>query len=325
MPGRRLAFALVGILGTAAPLAAQSDIVARSAQRPMIPPSATPPVPTASEPVPPLLSIPETPGYLPSTAPCSTTPNAYYHGHAYLPETNPDGRTGLCGNDSRGNQLWFTAAYFLGVTEDLGPVKREETHGFRVGAGYWFDEYRSFGVELSFFSTHDSADTFTNIAFVNAPVVFAGGDLNLRANLFTFDRYRFDGLIGYRALYLSETYNSYSEVEPTILSHAENNVHAFQLGGVVHYHFGPYFTDATVKLGFGTNRQRLMLNGIETTDSKFAFVPEVTLRAGYLLGSGTRFYFGYNFVYLSQAARPNNLGPNNFSLNAFVLGMEFLF
>jgi hypothetical protein len=212
------------------------------------------------------------------------------------------------------------------VTEDLGPVKREETQGFRLGAGYWFDQNQSLGVELSFFSTHDSADSYTNVpSFVNAPVVFAGGDINLRANLFNYDRYRFDGLVGYRALYLSETYNSYSDVEPTILAHAENNVHAFQLGGVVHYHFGPYFTDAAVKLAFGTNRQRLTLNGIEMTDSKFAFVPEVNLRVGYWLGSGTRFYFGYNFVYLSDAARPNNLGPNNFSLNAFVVGLEFLF
>jgi hypothetical protein len=123
---------------------------------------------------------------------------------------------------------------------------------------------------------------------------------------------------------LGERYNSFAPTE-TIFSRASNLVHAFQIGAVVDYHFGPYFGDLTGKIGFGQNNQKTTLNGLTMTDTAFAVVPEVNFRMGYLLGSGTRAYIGYNMLFLNNAARPNNLGPNNFILNAVTAGLEFMF
>jgi hypothetical protein len=315
MPVRRcLAFALVGILAPASLAVAQNDLItvtARTAQQPL----ALPAVPLVGDNPPASARAPV------------AAPSGYYPGHASSwPETNPDGRAGMCGNDSRNNyRYWFNAAYFIGVTEDLGFVKREETHGVRLGTGYWFDDSRTLGTDLSFFATHDTFHEITNtLALVNSPVTFTGGDVNLRANLFSVDRYRLDGLVGYRLLHLSERFNSTSAAQ-TITAESNNLVNAFQIGAVGDYRFGPYLGELGVKIGVGRNRQRLTLNGIETKDSTFAVVPEVNFRIGYLLGSGTRFYLGYNFIYLNEAARPNNLGPNNFGLNALTAGLEFLF
>lgn len=326
MPVRRsMAIALVGILGMVSSARAEDDIITittRTAQRPVTLPGTSP---TGDE-LPPLIRVPEATLAPVPAAPCQTSPNAYYHGHSYLPETNPDGRAGLCGNDHRGpTKFWVNAAYFLGITEDLGPVKRDETHGVRLGAGYWFDDYRTYGVDLSFFATHDTYHEIVGgPALLNSPMTFAGGDANLRGNLLTYDRYRLDGLLGYRVLHLSEQFNRTTFTQ-VLLTKSNNVVNAAQIGAVGEYRFGPYFGDLAVKVAFGNNSERLRVNGLETTNSVFVIVPEVNFRMGYLLGSGTRFFVGYDFIYLNDAARPNNLGPSNFGLHAFTAGLEFLF
>lgn len=321
MPRRRsMAFALVGLMASAACSMAQDDPIttlSRAAQEPLNVLNTAPP----EVPIPPLLPAPPNPVANPAPM-----PNPVYQGHAYMPEVNPNGRPSMCALEYRHpSRLWATAAPFIGITADMGNIKREETYGVRLGAGYWFDDYRTLGVDLSFLNTHDSYSTFAaNLARLDAPLTLTTGDINVRAHLLEYDRYRLDGLVGYRALGLRERFNSFGG-GPTVLSESSNTVHAFQVGAVGDYRFGPYFGELGVKLGAGTNRQRTTLNGVTTRTNTSVVVPEVQFRIGYSLGSGTRAFVGYNMLYLSEAARPNGFTPNNFTLHAGMVGLEFAF
>jgi Putative beta barrel porin-7 (BBP7) len=117
-----------------------------------------------------------------------------------------------------------------------GPVNSDLTAGGRIGAGYWFDDARTFALEGYFFqllstATHASAGSPGNVArpFFNAATgmpdaqlvslpgvvdgaVQAGASSGsllgagalVRTNLFRDSRYSLDALIGYRYLSLSD-------------------------------------------------------------------------------------------------------------------------
>jgi hypothetical protein len=278
--------------------------------------------PAASE-LPPLLAVPGTVVSSPQSTPACTTgcPTDYNPSHAYLPDRNPDcRRNGNCGGRMGEGfaGVWVGGGAFIGCTEDMGDVQRNETYGFRLVGGSWFDACKTMGVDLSFLNTHDTYHDITpQGVYRNAPVILNTADINWRHRLFTYDRLRIDGLAGYRYLSLEEKL-----WENTTEWRSQNEVNSGQIGFVAGYQFGPYTTDLLTKLAVGNNRQKQFLNGVFTEESKVSLIPEFGLTFGYDFGGSIRSTIGYNFLYMSNMARPKDFGPDNFFLHAFSIGLE---
>src|SRR4029078_7563713 len=92
---------------------------------------------------------------------------------------------------------------------------------------------------------------------------------------------------------------------------------------------GPYFVELTGKVAFGGMSEVVRVSGItrvkpplqiqsvfpgglfaldtnsgRVTREVFAVVPEAIARAGWAFGDHGRFFVGYNFIFLSDVARP---------------------
>ncbi len=115
-----------------------------------------------------------------------------------------------------------------------------------------------------------------------------------------------------------------------------NNFHGGQLGLRHSCEHGIWFLESTVKVAFGNTRQVLRVRGESTTNTgpffgseipvttvpggiyaqptnigeyerdRFAVLPEVSLQAGIYLTNNIKAFMGYNFLYLSDVARPGN-------------------
>jgi hypothetical protein len=115
---------------------------------------------------------------------------------------------------------------------------------------------------------------------------------------------------------------------------AHNEFHGGQIGLMGDMHRGMFYVELTGKAAFGTNFEMVRLDGAtnlitagypipllqsyhggvftqgtnlgQYTKAVFAVVPEAIFKVGMKLGDRGRVYFGYNFLYLSDAVRPGD-------------------
>ncbi len=115
-----------------------------------------------------------------------------------------------------------------------------------------------------------------------------------------------------------------------------NYFHGGQIGVRGEWNRGRWFFGSTLKMAFGATHEVLRIQGASTTNTgpnyltqipvttgpggiyaqptnigrydrdRFAVLPEVTLRVGLQVVAHLRVFVGYNFLYLSQLARPGN-------------------
>jgi hypothetical protein len=78
------------------------------------------------------------------------------------------------------------------------------------------------------------------------------------------------------------------------------------------------------KVGVGTNRQVLVINGVRTTDDVVSGIGEFGARAGYQIGDGCWATIGYTMIYLTNMERPRE-GDTGFFLHGITLGFEARF
>lgn len=167
-----------------------------------------------------------------------------------------------------------------------------------------------------------------------------GGEANAVASLWESDRLRLVGVVGFRYLdllenlTLSDTINSGGAGDLFYIKDSigtRNQFYGGQIGVHSLWMRGRWNLDATAKIAFGPTHQVMSLVGesnviaagkptlttpqgvfVESTNrgrytrNVFAVVPEVQLNIGYQLTQGIRPFFGYNWMYLSNAVRPGN-------------------
>lgn len=278
--------------------------------------------------LPPLLSVPGEPAIRASTRKnCRTCPNDYNPNLAYLPDQNPDCRGSKCagGDCFPAETCWANADFFAGFGSNIRDVKHEVVYGFKLGVGTWLDSRNKLGVEAGFFNVHDPyRDIFLGQfgpTLVDSPVTLTTADINLRAELFTRGRVRVDGLVGYRYFSLNEQLLENTPVSSNFWR-TTNSVNLGQVGAVGTYRFGPYTSEVIMKVGFGRNAEDSTLNGVRTTTSETAIVPEFGIRLGYGMGQGIRTVLGYNLIYLNNAIRPDNRNPSSFLMQGLTAGLE---
>jgi len=111
-----------------------------------------------------------------------------------------------------------------------------------------------------------------------------------------------------------------------------NQVYLGQLGMRFEGHAGSAFFRVTAKAGFGPNHQSVSIAGTTTatladgttqtasggllalpganigraTNSPFVIVPQVDLRLGYQVTSRLQLFFGYDFLFINEVARPGS-------------------
>lgn len=161
------------------------------------------------------------------------------------------------------------------------------------------------------------------------------------ANLFARPDLRVNALAGYRYFMANEglrleryQWNPDSAVGAADQYDAHNRFHGGQLGLHTDWMRGPVFVELAGKVGIGqavnvvrTSGQTVTVTpgfpfpGARTDQgglfaqpwnsgrfvrSGFAVLPEATVKVGYRSGDRSRVYLGYNFLYLSEAARPGD-------------------
>jgi hypothetical protein len=169
-----------------------------------------------------------------------------------------------------------------------------------------------------------------------------GAELNGVGQLWNEDHSQLDLLVGFRYFEVDEgvslqqrlTDPSTVEIAPLITDSADqfdghNRFYGGQLGLRGELHKGSCFVSFLGKVAIGETYEVVKVSGLtETTGlgttpqafpgglltspansgrfvhGAFAVLPEVGLRAGYDFGERTRIFVGYNFLYLSSAARP---------------------
>jgi hypothetical protein len=167
-----------------------------------------------------------------------------------------------------------------------------------------------------------------------------GAEANGLVNLRRSGRAEVNALIGFRYLDLVENLSLSDTIElgaPGSFVYindgfaTRNQFYGGQIGARSAFTHGRWQLDAVAKIAFGTVHQVMNLTGesnvivggtptfttpqgtfVQSTNQGrytrdvFAVVPEVTLNLGYQLTPGIRPFFGYNWMYLSNAVRPGN-------------------
>lgn len=315
--------AAVLLLGAAAVACGQDPFATSPAARlaPMPGVAVLTPAPVAPV-IPPLMPVPP-----PATAPrppCLPCPTEYQPNHVYIPEANPDWGGGCDGECRPCRRTWVSLAMFFGGSKDLGDIRRDLHCGVQGGAGYWFDDSKTLGLDASFLNINRPHQEFFFNTYINAPLTITTGDLNGRMEVMAYDKYRLDGLLGYRYLQQSEQLFVNNPGGISSDSNAFNRIHAGQLGLVGTYKYGGYFCELLGKVAVGRNAKSLSVNGLPLSDSSVAVVPELGARVGYLLGAGVYGTFGYTFLYLSDVARPGQ-SDTDFYLHGISIGFECRF
>src|SRR5688572_15868916 len=187
--------------------------------------------------VPPLLAVP--PAAAAPRPPCLPCPTEYQPHHVYIPEANPDFGAGSCDGECRPcRQYWVNLNLLIGGSSDLGDIHRPIHFGFQGGAGYWFDPSKTLGAEVSGLYVRKGYERVEFDTFVSSPLMVATADANLRMELMAMERYRLDGLVGYRYARLSEgLFINQAGVFAADLD-TRNTVHAGQVGVVGTYRYG---------------------------------------------------------------------------------------
>jgi hypothetical protein len=255
-----------------------------------LPPSATP---FASD-LPPLLPTPE--ASLPHGTPI----------HAYLPEQGPHG--GGCDGDCHEcRYAWIGAALFYGKANDTLPtLSGGWVYGIDVDAGYWLNDERTVGATAGFFNADGS--------------LYMSANAGLRFHLYSHERIRLDGLLGYEYLRLEERIAFGSPTVAVNLS-TRNYINAGQAGLIADYRFGPYFGELLGTVAIGRNSSRTTLNGVTFSENDNCVIGQFGARVGYQLGEALWGTLGYRINYLSDVERPTR--PNsNYLLHGLTIGIE---
>jgi hypothetical protein len=172
-----------------------------------------------------------------------------------------------------------------------------------------------------------------------------GFEVNAVTDLFSGSRWQIDGIAGYRFIDLHEGLNltQYGGIVGpldgpplTALARADdfdcdNRYQGGQIGLRGDLRKGPLFVELTGKVAFGQMTEVVRVSGVtgitppfqiqtvqpggllalgtnsgRITREVFAVVPEAIARAGSTCGDHARFFVGYNFLLLSDVARPGD-------------------
>jgi hypothetical protein len=280
-------------------------------------------VPLSAPDVSPLLAVP--PPVAAPRPPCLPCHTDYQPHHVYIPDANPDFGAGSCDGECRPcRQYWVSLALLLGGSSDLGDVHRRLHFGVQGAAGYWFDPTKTFGIEANGLNVHKGYEKVQFDTYVSSPLTVTTADANLRLELMALERYRLDGLVGYRHARLHEGLFINQAGAFAADADTRNQINAGQVGVVGTYRYGAYLAEVLTKVGVGRNSQTITLNGLPQTDSNMSVVPEFGAHVGYQIGEGVYGTLGYTFLYLSNVARPGR-SDTDFYLHGFTVGMECRF
>jgi hypothetical protein len=172
-----------------------------------------------------------------------------------------------------------------------------------------------------------------------------GFEVNVVTDFLSGSRWQIDGIAGYRFIDLHEGLNltQYGGIVGpldgpplTALARADdfdsdNRYHGGQIGLRGDLRKGPIFVELTGKVAFGQMTEVVRVSGVtgvkppfqiqtvqpggllaldsnsgRFTREVFAVVPEAIARAGWSCGDHARFFVGYNFLLLSDVARPGD-------------------
>lgn len=321
MAVRRIPVAAL-VLGACAAACGQGPATVLPPAARLAPAPGTAVVEPATPVVPPLVVPPPVAPAKPPCLPCHTE---YQPSHVYLPEANPDFGAGGCDGECREcRRAWVSLAFLVGCSQNLGDIDRGLECGLKAGGGYWFDDTKTAGLSLDVLNVHTPHHEFFFDTYINSPLTVTTADANVRLELLTYDRYRLDGLVGYRYAQLHEQLFLHSLDGFAVDDNTRNRIQAAQVGLVGSYKFGGYFCEVLGKLGIGRNSESITLDGVRMTDSVVAIVPELGARVGYQLGEGVYGTLGYTFLYLNKVARPGQ-GDGDFYIHGFTIGVECRF
>ncbi|HEY2785784.1 MAG TPA: BBP7 family outer membrane beta-barrel protein [Fimbriiglobus sp.] len=247
--------------------------------------------------------------------------------------------------------------------------------GFRITGGVWLDECNKCGIEADFLylgasKTHDMfhcdgtgnpplfrpftnaltglpdtelvcfPDVLRGAVTVDTQSELIGGGVNFVKNLCCNPCGRFDLLVGYRYLSLTDEVAIHEDL--TVLSQPDAGTH-FQIedrfrtenhfnGGVIGFNaerrYSHYYVDLKASVALGNNHQigevagsQIITNpsGVATSypggllampsnigryeQNRFCVVPEVGLKFGVQVTEHARAYIGYNYLYMSNVLR----------------------
>jgi hypothetical protein len=177
---------------------------------------------------------------------------------------------------------------------------------------------------VGFFNSHNTFNSFLSPTTLdNSPITLTTADVNLRSELFGHDKFRFDGLVGYRYVQLHEKLFVGNPTVRTDLD-VRNNISAGQLGALGEYRYGAYFAEALAKVAVGRNSETVNVNGVRFLDNTVSVIPELGLRIGYQLGEGIWGTLGYTFLYFNHVERPAR-GDTDYFLHGLTIGFESRF
>ncbi|MFO0825208.1 MAG: BBP7 family outer membrane beta-barrel protein [Gemmataceae bacterium] len=168
--------------------------------------------------------------------------------------------------------------------------------------------------------------------YVTSTTRLQGAEANAVANLFDLPGFKLNGLIGYRFLQVNEGLT----IEQQRISSAgsgpiydefvgHNRFNGGQLGLHADISHKAVFCELTGKVALGQTFEMVRIDGAtgiggftpgglyalasnigRYTQNVFAVVPEGTIKIGVKLSDSGRLYVGYNFLYLSDVARPGD-------------------
>lgn len=270
-----------------------------------------------------------TPQSSPTSAPTLPTPtatspiwpNEQFAHPALHPDQAFEPNNGGCDGDCHScRQAWCTAEFFIGKGQNLPLVDRRYIYGWQVGGGVWFEEDRRLGIDTNLFSAHGAWRQVPGPYLIDSPITLTTFDANLRMELFTIEKLRIDGLLGYRYLQLHERYFAGTTV--TVLDLADrNHVNAGQIGLVADYRHGPYFAEAIGKLAIGRTSEDVDFGSLRTTEHDVCVIPQGSLRLGYQFGESFWGTVSYTAIYLTNTERPGQKDSNYF-LHGLTVGFE---
>jgi hypothetical protein len=265
-------------------------------------------------------------------APCCTPAPTCYASVEFLLWNFTNGPRSLAGVSSGG------ALDFATTTEALN---NNQFPGGRGTVGYWLDDDRVFGVELSGFglqqgsaAPHGVSDNVVLFGRVLIPnfagventlqTALYGGEVNALARMTdSCDSPYFNLLAGVRYLGLSDTFTASTSgnigmVDLTSYgrSATQNNFYGGQVGFQTGLRRGRVTADFVGKLALGDMFESADViqptpGGVavgapsgHTSTSRLVVIPEGTLRVGYDVTKHFNVYMGYNYMFVSDTLRP---------------------
>ena len=153
--------------------------------------------------IPPLLVVPPPPP--PPRKPCLPCHTEYHPSHSYLPEANPDCGAGGCDGECRPcRRYWVSLAFLVGGSQTSGTSTAASNAGARRGRLLVrrHEDARARS-RLAERSQAVPRDLFRHVR--ERPADGHDRGHQLRVEVLAYDRYRLDGLAGYRYAQLHET------------------------------------------------------------------------------------------------------------------------